>query len=316
MTHACVVTNSNVDTALFCWVKYFNLEKGEVASGLMLQAKRTYFENQFNVPENERLQGPGWSGSVDPAVARAEQERCAAINADYAPEDILNDDETGCFWKATPDRGLTIVAMHGKKQDRTCITLHFVVNSTGMEAFPIMFIGRYNKPRCFGKIGPNERVFYYRFNKTAWQTSELYEEHIKKLDLYFERQGRKVILWSDNFSGHDITYKPKNIRLERFEPNLTSFVQPLDQGIIRAFKAHFQRLFCLRAVERDEAGERNVYEINLLEVMHMVQKAWGEVTQQTIVNCWRKSGIALVVPVTRSMSTKALPQLQGHDLVA
>ncbi|THU90615.1 hypothetical protein K435DRAFT_864118 [Dendrothele bispora CBS 962.96] len=60
MTHACVVTNSNVDTALFCWVKYFNLEKGEVASGLMLQAKRTYFENQFNVPENERLQGPGW----------------------------------------------------------------------------------------------------------------------------------------------------------------------------------------------------------------------------------------------------------------
>ncbi|KAF5343497.1 hypothetical protein D9758_015652 [Tetrapyrgos nigripes] len=181
--------------------------------------------------------------------------------------------------------------MHGKKQDKTCITLHFIVNATGTESYPIMFIGHYAKPRCFGKIGPNKRGFYYHNNKTAWQTSELYEECIKALDLHFGREGRKVILWSDNFSGHDITYEPKNICLERFEPNLTLFIQPLDQGIIRAFKAYFRKLFCLRAVECDEAGERDVYAIDMLEALRMATKAWSMITEKTIVNCWRKAGI-------------------------
>jgi hypothetical protein len=85
------------------------------------------------------------------------------------------------------------------------------------------------------------------------------------LDRDFKRQKRKVILLLDNFPGHDISYKPENIRLEPLAPNMTSFVQPLDSGIIRCFKAHYRRAFCDRAIELDEAGEDNIYKINLLE---------------------------------------------------
>lgn len=74
--------------------------------------------------------------------------------------------------------------------------------------------------------------------------------------------------------------------MEMFKPNMTSFIQPLDAGIIRCFKAHYRRIFCLRAIDLDEAGEDDIYKINLLEVMLTVKEAWACVSQETIKNCW------------------------------
>ncbi|KAK7437721.1 hypothetical protein VKT23_018437 [Stygiomarasmius scandens] len=66
----------------------------------------------------------------------------------------------------------------------------------------------------------------------------------------------------------------------------------MDQGVIRAFKAHYRRLFCLRAIERDDADESNIFGINMLEALQMARTAWSKVTPETIRNCWKKSGIA------------------------
>lgn len=57
------------------------------------------------------------------------------------------------------------------------------------------------------------------------------------------RQNRHVVLLVDNFKGHTIDESSlTNIKLGFFAPNLTSKVQHLDQGIIRAFKAHYRRM--------------------------------------------------------------------------
>jgi len=95
----------------------------------------------------------------------------------------------------------------------------------------------------------------------------------------------------DNFASHNIDYEPTNIRLEPFVANLTSHVQPLDVGIIQCVKAHYRKAFCLRAIELDEAGEDDVYKINLLEVMLMVRTAWDAVSAESIANCWNHCGI-------------------------
>lgn len=110
------------------------------------------------------------------------------------------------------------------------------------------------------------------------------------------RQHRSIILLIDNFSGHYIDYKPKNIRLEFFAPNMTSFVQPLDAGIIRCFKAYYRRAFCMRAIEQDEAGVDDIYKINLLEVMLMAKEAWASISAQTIENCWNHTQIQNYTP--------------------
>jgi hypothetical protein len=115
--------------------------------------------------------------------------------------------------------------------------------------------------------------------------------YIKDLDLYFRRRGRHVAYTLDNFSGHKITYKPTNMTLIFFMPNLTPFCQPCDAGIIRCFKAHYWRAFCMRAIDLDEAGEADIFAINQLEVMKMAREAWDAVSADTVRNCWNHTGI-------------------------
>lgn len=104
-------------------------------------------------------------------------------------------------------------------------------------------------------------------------------------------QGRKVCLHLDNFSGHYISYEPTNVKLLYFKPNLTAWVQPLDAGIIRCFKAHYRRRFCQEALKRDMSGQADIYSFNLLESLHMARDAWDDVTPETIKNCWNHADI-------------------------
>ena len=108
-----------------------------------------------------------------------------------------------------------------------------------------------------------------------------------------KREWQNICLYIDNFSGHKIAYQPSNISLEFFEPNMTSFVQPCDAGIIRCFKALYRRNFCARAIDLDAADERDIYKINLLEGMTMAKAAWDGVSAETIQHCWNHSKIQL-----------------------
>ena len=45
----------------------------------------------------------------------------------------------------------------------------------------------------------------------------------------------------------------------------------------------------IRAIDKDKQLARTL----ILKVMMMLEKAWGEVTEQAIRNCFRKSGISL-----------------------
>lgn len=114
---------------------------------------------------------------------------------------------------------------------------------------------------------------------------------MKGLDRRMRSEKRNIALTLDNFAGHMFAYKPTNVEMVYFEPNLTSFVQPLDGGIIRCFKAHYRNQYCQRALDLDEAGERDIYKIHLLQGMLMATKAWERVTPDTIWNCWNHTGI-------------------------
>jgi DDE superfamily endonuclease len=66
--------------------------------------------------------------------------------------------------------------MSGKKRDKFRITMAFACNADGSEHFPPIYIGRSKKPRCFKGWTPAQLGLYYQNNKTAWMTSELFEE--------------------------------------------------------------------------------------------------------------------------------------------
>jgi len=54
-------------------------------------------------------------------------------------------------------------------------------------------------------------------------------------------------------------------------------------------------LVCLntRALDLDEAGESDIYKINLLEAMCMARKAWKSVDKTTLKNCWKHAAVQL-----------------------
>ncbi|KIJ49861.1 hypothetical protein M422DRAFT_135371, partial [Sphaerobolus stellatus SS14] len=271
--------------------------------------KRLTFENLLDVPQEEHLEGDGWvqsfsraygikefrrhgeAASVDLTAVKQEQIRVAEIVATFALKDRFNFDETSLFPYAPPDRGLATQQMSGKKTNKFRITLGVGCNADGSEKLPLLFIGKAVMPHCFKGKKPQSYGFDYHNNTKAWMTVVIFEQWLKKLDIRMRAEGRKILLLVDNFSGHKISFKPKNIQLEFFEPNLTSFVQPCDAGIIRYFKAHYHKAFCLMALEKEEAGERDIYKINQLEGMLMARAAWDAVSQQTITNCWNHTKI-------------------------
>jgi len=108
-----------------------------------------------------------------------------------------------------------------------------------------------------------------------------------------KQENRHIILLVDNFSGHTISYEPTNIDLERFAPNMTPFVQPCDAGIIRTFKALYRKNFNQHALNQDEAGEQEIYKINLLQALSMARKAWNDIERETIQHCWDHTLIQL-----------------------
>lgn len=124
-------------------------------------------------------------------------------------------------------------------------------------------------------------------------TSQLYQEWLRNWDQELGAKQRQVLLFQDNFSGHIVPEGLQNICVVNFSPNLTAHVQPLDQGIIQCFKAHYRAKYIQHAIDRYDRGvtPSEIYAINQLKAMRLANAAWNEVDATTIQHCWHKAGI-------------------------
>ena len=71
----------------------------------------------------------------------------------YKPDDIWNEDETGCICRALPEKTLAEKKKecNGGKKAKQRLTIAFFVNAAGGKEQPIV-IGKSAKPRCFKGI--------------------------------------------------------------------------------------------------------------------------------------------------------------------
>ena len=61
---------------------------------------------------------------------------------------------------------------------------------------------------------------------------------------------------------------------------------------LRSLKAKYRCLIIRKIIRAVDKGKQ-LARTSILEAMMMLKKGWGEVTEQTIRNCFRKSGISL-----------------------
>ena len=190
----------------------------------------------------------------------------------YNPCDIYNCDETGLFWKATPDRGLTTQQYSGTKKHKDRITVYFCCNADGTDKLPLWIIGKAANPRSFGnaKINFNALNCIYKSNSKAWMISDLMVEWLR----WFERHigNRKVLLLIDDFSAHKVAveiikqHRPfQNILVAWLPPNSTSKTQPLDQGIIASFKAQYRKRWLFYMLDELDRNTQPLKTVNYFE---------------------------------------------------
>ena len=75
---------------------------------------------------------------------------------------------------------------------------------------------------------------------------------------------------------------------------LTSWVQPLDQGIIRAVKADYRKLHIRWILAMLDAGKfenANKARVDIRSALEWARTVWVELSQETVRNCWNRAKI-------------------------
>lgn len=235
----------------------------------------------------------GEAASV-PAAAEGAMEPIRELCRPYPDEDIYNMDETGCYWRIAPSAGLTTHPMPGAKKDKARISLVHCCNASGSDKFKLWVIGHAKQPHALRGVNLAALNLVWTSNKKAWMTGLIMKDWL--CDFYAHVNNRDVVLLIDNFSGHttglELAPPPPNVKIQFLPPNATSRYQPLDQGIIASFKAHYKRQW-LQFIAQGLEKEVNPYSmVTLYHGLRWCSKAWRlDVTPETIQNCFRKSTI-------------------------
>lgn len=74
-------------------------------------------------------------------------------------------------------------------------------------------------------------------------------------------------------------------------PNVTSLIQPMDQGVIECLKRRYRRKYISSIVEKSEGG-CNIFEtmksFNIKDAIYTIAESWEELKPDTLRKSWRK----------------------------
>ena len=157
------------------------------------------------------------------------------------------------------------------------------------DKLPMFVIGKAKNPQCFKNV--KFLPCRYRNQRKSWMDGKLFEEWLRELDRKFAFEGRNVAFVIDNCPAHPHIDNLKAIKLYFLPPNTTSKTQPMDQGVIRSLKAKYRKNVVRKIIQSVEK-KKTLPKILLLQGMQMLVSAWDALSTQTIVNCFRKSGIS------------------------
>ena len=105
------------------------------------------------------------------------------------------------------------------------------------------------------------------------------------------KQKRQILMFLDNAPVHPPDIKLENIKLKFFPANTTSVIQPMDQGIIRIFKAYYRR-YLVKHIIANATVALTADDINVtaLDAVCWIDSTWSAVTAATIRNTFRSTG--------------------------
>ena len=189
----------------------------------------------------KNVRGWGTSGSAD---RQAKQRWIKAVLQPllkvYTPDCIYNADESGLFYKMLPTSTYTLAGTSttGYSLPKERFTILLTISMDGKMRTPVI-IGRWQNVKKDLPMGSNP--FLYYFQKNAWMDSDIWTNYLQKWDAELTNKP-PVLLIVDNCSSHLCNVPLKNIRIEYLPPNLSSILQPCDNGTNRSWKCRYRAM--------------------------------------------------------------------------
>lgn len=311
-----------VDNALWLWFSQ-ERRRGTPISGPILKEKALILNKKLKGDECFTA-SEGWlsrwkkrhgihlltiSGeklSADQAASsRFTEEFAAFVEAEgLGAEQLYNIDETGLNFKMLPEKTLASsseASAPGLKKIKERLTVAVCSNATGTHKMPLFVIGKSAKPRAFKNVNPSSLPVYYQSQRSAWMDSKLFTDwffsqfvpavirHLKSKKL-----PAKAVLLLDNAPTHPAqdALKKGNIFAKFLPPNVTSLIQPMDQGVIECLKRRYRRKLLSSILEKIEIENLDLKgalkAINIKDVIYMLSRAWEEIPNSTVSRSWRK----------------------------
>ncbi|XP_066146779.1 tigger transposable element-derived protein 6-like [Euwallacea fornicatus] len=223
----------------------------------------------------------GESADVNPQDVSEFLQKLPSLLLGYRPQDIYNADESGLYFRALPDKTLAL------KSEKCVVWLE------KKKSYWISVIGKAARPRTLKNCPIKDLPATWKSNSKAWMTREIMKEWLLDMDRRMRIQNRKILLFLDNAGSHPRDLNLENIKICFLPPNCTSVCQPLDQGIIKNVKFFYRDLILkhiLTKVDGALSASELAKSINILEALYFVHRAWNNVSQATIKNCFAKAG--------------------------
>ncbi|CAK9828167.1 Tigger transposable element-derived protein 4 [Anthophora retusa] len=242
----------------------------------------------------------------------------------FRADDIYNVDETGLFYRATPDGSLCYdhVTLSDSKKAMDRVTILCCVNISGTNKKKLLVIGKSAMPRCFRGLSTNSLPVEYHANRNAWMTSDIFKQWLIRWDVELQRESRKILLILDNCAAHPKCSEClKNIQLEFLDSNTSSMQQPLGMGIIKNLKVLYREKLInhiLQAIEDNlltssSTAKEVSAKVNILQAIQFVADSWREISTKTIQNCFYRCGFKhpnLEISEIKENDHNAILQLQ------
>ena len=170
-------------------------------------------------------------------------------------DQIFNCDETGLNFRLLPDSTLATAfekSADGRKKSKERVTVNACANASGTIKLPLQLIGKAKRPRCFQRVNMDLLPVQYSAQKSAWMNTDIFLEWFQDSFVPYVRKEltslgleNKAVLVLDNCPAHpDAEYLVSDdgkIIALYLPPNVTSLIQPMDQGVLVTLKRHYKR---------------------------------------------------------------------------
>ena len=272
------------------------------------------------------LQGESLSADTS-AVEPFRQQLKNKIEAEgYSKCQIFNADETGLWWRLMPSRSLVESKekqARNFKKPKDRVTILGCANASGTCKLPLAFIHKSAKPRCFKHMDMSSLPVSYFSQSKSWMNATIFGDWFHQKFVPFVKHfcqvhdiEYKIPLLLDNAPSHPstetLTSADGRVTTSFLPPNCTAVLQPMDQGILEAFKRRYKKQLLRHVILENQASTLTVPEIvkklNIKDAVYWSAQAWEEASPLSLSKAWNK----LIPPVLQTIPEESNEEAEAE----